>query len=156
MRAPPPVEFPLRGANSGLVCAAVVFMVAAACGTIVLVTAAVIDPLAISLAFASASVLAVLLFRHGCARWSWHRASSLRWTGRVWSLCTDGVEQSPTAVRVRLDLGRWLLLELTGALPLPGRSGACWLLLPESDEPTRWHTLRVALKHACPAGEGVI
>ncbi|MFM2065814.1 MAG: hypothetical protein RLZZ584_723 [Pseudomonadota bacterium] len=76
-------------------------------------------------------------------------AATLRWDGTGWQI-DPGQGQTPVDIelQVRIDLGRWLLLQ---AQPWPGANGmtarhsACWMALARHDHAAAWHGLRCAL-----------
>ncbi|MBV8125680.1 MAG: hypothetical protein JO370_16580 [Paucibacter sp.] len=90
-------------------------------------------------------VLAPLAWRHGRSE-----AHQLIWDGQAWAVRLSPalhLDASPCTVRVLLDLGGWMLLELR--LPDTGKGPArrmrVHLALSRRSYPNQWHGLRSTL-----------
>lgn len=91
------------------------------------------------------TALGLLVVLIGVAATARQPAFELQWTAGCWQWRLDppSVDTPWWAGEpiVRIDAGRWLLLELHPA----GRWRRSWLALAEADLPAHWHLLRCAL-----------
>jgi hypothetical protein len=90
-------------------------------------------------------VVALSMAMLACAFSLWRvPVQSLRWDGGAWQL--DGM---PGDLKAAIDLGPWMLLMFTPALP--GRTS--WLPVQRRGLETQWHALRCAVYSPRPAAE---
>ena len=103
---------------------------------------------------ASGADAALLLAALACAAAAWSaraRPATLAWDGRAWHLgaADDAPDRlSPGRLRLRIDLGDWMLLHFT-----PERGGfaaAAWLPVQRADMASQWHALRCAVCAPAP------
>ena len=78
------------------------------------------------------------------------RATHLRWDGLVWHLGPIGDAATPGDLRVAIDLGPWMLLRFTSALPEVSRRPR-WLPVQRRGLEAEWHALRCAVYSPRPA-----
>ena len=78
------------------------------------------------------------------------RATYLRWDGLAWHLGPIGDAATPGDLRVAIDLGPWMLLRFTAALP-EARPRNAWLPVQRGGLEAEWHALRCAVYSPRPA-----
>ncbi|MEO7152274.1 MAG: hypothetical protein ABIX46_11275 [Burkholderiaceae bacterium] len=83
----------------------------------------------------------------GCAASARGRSVSLAWDGRAWHLGPPGAapdERRTGRVRVRLDLGVWMLLQFRPDAGMRS-SASVWLPVQRGAAAAPWHALRCAV-----------
>ena len=78
------------------------------------------------------------------------RAAHLRWDGLAWHLGPIGDAATPGELQVVLDLGSWMLLRFSAALP-DARARTLWLPVQRRGLEAEWHALRCAVYSPRPA-----
>ena len=74
---------------------------------------------------------------------------SLRWDGRAWSLGTSIGDPESGELSVAIDLGAWMLLRFTPAVP--ARARVVWLPVQRLGIESQWHALRCSAYSPHPA-----
>ena len=67
----------------------------------------------------------------------------LSWDGQTWSVGRSAGEPAPGELHVAIDLGRWMLLRFTPAVP--AGAPAVWLPVQRLGLESQWHALRCSV-----------
>jgi hypothetical protein len=143
MRASPPCQVSLRrvGAWRAAVCALVLLA-----GAAVLGWAGSRETPVAALRWGAAALSLLPILGLGASLWRMP-VRSLRWDGRGWQLDAIAGELS-----VAVDLGPWMLLVFTPAVPAGARAGrVSWLPFQRRGLEAQWHALRCAVYSPRPA-----
>jgi len=91
--------------------------------------------------FASVAVMALMALGVSLAKTT---AVDLRWDGRTWYLGPAVGEPVSGDLSVAIDLGAWMLLRFSPALP-QARPRSTWLPVQRHGLEAQWHALRCAV-----------
>jgi hypothetical protein len=105
-----------------------------------------LDTMLIVATVLSASTIAVL----GASLIRRTRPTDLRWDGLAWHLVPVGDAAMSGELRVAIDLGPWMLLRFTPALP-EAYPRTVWLPVQRRGLEADWHALRCAVYSPLPA-----
>ena len=103
----------------------------------------------VSLTFVLVVVVLTLLAALGAAL-AKTPAVDLRWDGRAWYLGAPSSDAISGELSVAIDLGPWMLLRFSPALP-DARARVVWLPVQRRGLESQWHALRCAVYSPRPA-----